>query len=282
LARALLCARTRRHPSSTSIDETLAPQWVTLLGASYAFRNEAAVALSASYTFEGDAIINGATSPGSRKAVAVVSVSGAYPLSDRLSSARELLFEPSSLRLRSQPDGHDWPHFHVHLVLVVTRTLRLAFLLTVIATSIACQRPSAVHAPVPRLVLSGTDGRPHDLSDEARSARFTVLFFSAWVVRARAFTTHAFASLVPATALEASTSSPSTPSSAVRLRETLWKPSGAAMPFPVPSIRGAFLHGLSGRSTRPSPSSWTPPGPSAITADSTRIASNFTTTRARS
>jgi len=70
-------------PSSTSIDETLAPQWVTLLGASYAFRNEAAVALSASYTFEGDAIINGATSPGSRKAVAVVSVSGAYPLSDR-------------------------------------------------------------------------------------------------------------------------------------------------------------------------------------------------------
>lgn len=62
----------------------------------------------------------------------------------------------------------------------MTRTLRLAFLLTVIATSIACQRPSAVHAPVPRLVLSGTDGRPHDLSDEARSARFTVLFFSAW------------------------------------------------------------------------------------------------------
>lgn len=62
----------------------------------------------------------------------------------------------------------------------MTRYRGLALLCVTLAASVACQRPAALHATVPRLVLSGTDGSPHDLADEARSARLTVLLFSAW------------------------------------------------------------------------------------------------------
>lgn len=66
-----------------SIDEALAPQWVTLLGVSYVFWNEAAVALSGSYTLEGTASIGGSPVQASARRVALVSLSGVYPLSDR-------------------------------------------------------------------------------------------------------------------------------------------------------------------------------------------------------
>jgi peroxiredoxin len=62
----------------------------------------------------------------------------------------------------------------------VTSARRGALLFALLATSGACQRRAALEAPVPRLVLAGTDGASHDLADEARSARLTVIFFSAW------------------------------------------------------------------------------------------------------
>jgi hypothetical protein len=68
---------------SVATDEALAPQWVTLLGVGFVFPSETAIALSASYTYEGNASIDGATSPGSAHGVALVSLSGVYPLSDR-------------------------------------------------------------------------------------------------------------------------------------------------------------------------------------------------------
>jgi hypothetical protein len=79
----------RAHYSADNVEEALAPQWVTLLGVGYAFWNEAAVALSFSYTVEGTASIK---EPGmdwmpataSARHIALVSLSGVYPLSDRL------------------------------------------------------------------------------------------------------------------------------------------------------------------------------------------------------
>jgi peroxiredoxin len=58
--------------------------------------------------------------------------------------------------------------------------LRAVPLLAILSTNGGCAKPTALEAPVPRLVLSGTDGTKHDLAEEARSARLTVLFFSAW------------------------------------------------------------------------------------------------------
>ncbi len=57
---------------------------------------------------------------------------------------------------------------------------RVALLLAVLFASSACQKSHALDAPVPRLVLLGTDGVKHDLAEDARSAHLTVLFFSAW------------------------------------------------------------------------------------------------------
>jgi hypothetical protein len=221
VARALLGAPARDGtPSSTSIDEALAPQWVTLLGVSYVFWNEAAVALSASYTLEGDGQhqtarldpVRGERTPRrARQRLRRLS-----PLRS-MSPARELFLEPSPLRLWSQPERHDRLHVHVHLVLVVTSARRVALLFALLATSGACQSGrAALEAPVPRLVLAGTDGASHDLADEARSARLTVLFFSAWSCpcQTRARRAHSRAGTRAITP-SASTCSPSTPRWAV-------------------------------------------------------------------
>jgi hypothetical protein len=74
--------------SADHVEEALAPQWVTLLGLSYVFRSEVAIALSASYTVEGTASIKNAgmnwmPAAESARRIALVSVSGVYPLSDR-------------------------------------------------------------------------------------------------------------------------------------------------------------------------------------------------------
>ena len=84
-ATAIVAARTEHD------GETLAPQVTALVAGSYTFPNDAAVALSASYAFEGDAscsagsaVCAGGTSmvPGSAKAVSTVAVSGLWPLAD--------------------------------------------------------------------------------------------------------------------------------------------------------------------------------------------------------
>jgi len=72
----------------------LAPQFVTLLGAAYTFRNDAAVALFGSYTFEGPATLNGTSAPDSTRRVVLVSVSGAYPLTDHFRMQASLFLNP--------------------------------------------------------------------------------------------------------------------------------------------------------------------------------------------
>jgi hypothetical protein len=62
--------------------ETLGTQVTFLAAGAYSFSNDAAVALSASYAFEGDGTINGADAPGSSKSVTVVTASGLWPLTD--------------------------------------------------------------------------------------------------------------------------------------------------------------------------------------------------------
>ena len=77
-----------------SESESLAPQLVTLLGAAYTFDNDASVALFGSYTLEGTATLNGAPAPDSARRVALVSVSGVYPLTDRLRLRASLFLNP--------------------------------------------------------------------------------------------------------------------------------------------------------------------------------------------
>jgi hypothetical protein len=81
------------HIGDVSESETLAPQFVTLLGAAYTFTNEAALALFASYTFEGTAL-NGAPGTDSARQIALVSVSGSYPLSDHFRVQASVFLNP--------------------------------------------------------------------------------------------------------------------------------------------------------------------------------------------
>ena len=74
--------------------ETLAPQLVTLLGAAYTFPNDASVALFGSYTLEGTATLDGAPAPDSARRIALVSVAGLYPLSDRFRVQASLFLNP--------------------------------------------------------------------------------------------------------------------------------------------------------------------------------------------
>ena len=62
--------------------ETLGTQVTFLVAGAYTFPNDAAVALSASYAFEGDGTIDGADAPDSAKALTVVSASVLWPLRD--------------------------------------------------------------------------------------------------------------------------------------------------------------------------------------------------------
>ena len=76
-ATAMLAARTPRY------GQTLGEQVTFLLAGAYTFPGDAALALSASYAFEGEATANGATtSPGSSKRLTVFTLSGLYPLTD--------------------------------------------------------------------------------------------------------------------------------------------------------------------------------------------------------
>jgi hypothetical protein len=73
----------RAPRTAQGVDEALAPQWVTLVGAAYTFHDEASVALFGSYTLEGEATVNGSLAIASSRRVALVTLSAAHPLSDR-------------------------------------------------------------------------------------------------------------------------------------------------------------------------------------------------------
>ncbi len=92
----LVAFRARRTAdfAGVSESETLAPQFVTLLGGAYTFDNDASVALFGSYTFEGTATLNGAPAPDSARRIALVSVSGAYPVTDHLRAQASVFVNP--------------------------------------------------------------------------------------------------------------------------------------------------------------------------------------------
>ncbi len=80
--------------AGVSESETLALQFVTLVGAAYTFPSEASVALFASYTVEGTATLNGAPAPDSARSMTVVSLSGGYPLTDHFRMQGSLFVNP--------------------------------------------------------------------------------------------------------------------------------------------------------------------------------------------
>lgn len=64
------------------VTETLGTQFTALVATAYAFDNDAALALLASFTVEGQAVINGARVPDSQRRLLLVSLAGLWPLSD--------------------------------------------------------------------------------------------------------------------------------------------------------------------------------------------------------
>ncbi len=92
----LLAWRAKRTAElgGVSESETLAPQFVTLVGTAYTFSNDASLALFGSYTLEGTATLNGAPAPDSARRIAVVSVSGAYAFSDHFRAQASLFINP--------------------------------------------------------------------------------------------------------------------------------------------------------------------------------------------
>ena len=75
-------------------NESLAPQWVTLAGVAYTFSNDASVALFGSYTLEATATLNGAPAPSSAKRIALITLSGVYPITDRFRLRASVFVNP--------------------------------------------------------------------------------------------------------------------------------------------------------------------------------------------
>ncbi|HTR51857.1 MAG TPA: hypothetical protein VMJ10_14175 [Kofleriaceae bacterium] len=91
-ATGLVAKRSTR--TANGVTEALASQWTALLLAAYTFHSEAAVALSGSFTAEGDATIDGMTEPGSKRRLVAISASGAMPVSDRLRLQGAITIDP--------------------------------------------------------------------------------------------------------------------------------------------------------------------------------------------
>ena len=79
---------------SQGVTESLASQWTALVVAAYTFHSEAALALSGSYTAEGDAVVDGAQVANSNRRLFAVTISGVMPLSDRLRLQAALTIDP--------------------------------------------------------------------------------------------------------------------------------------------------------------------------------------------
>lgn len=76
----LVAKRTSR--TIQGFESTLGTQWTALLAVAYTFPGDYAAALSASYTGEGDAAINGVDAPNSSRRVPVIALFGVVPFSD--------------------------------------------------------------------------------------------------------------------------------------------------------------------------------------------------------
>lgn len=95
----ILAARSPR--TADGVHEQLAPQILGLLYGSYAFDSGASLALVGSYQAEGDATIDGATSPNSARRFATVSAAGLWPFDEWL---RGVLTLSSTLPFAGQND----------------------------------------------------------------------------------------------------------------------------------------------------------------------------------
>ncbi len=84
----------RADRTAQGVTEALATQWTALLVGAYTFRSETAIALSGSFTAEGDAKIDGVTEPSTHRRLIAFSISGVRPLSDRLRLQGALTVDP--------------------------------------------------------------------------------------------------------------------------------------------------------------------------------------------
>jgi hypothetical protein len=87
-ATGILAVRTPRY------GEMLAPQVTLLAATAYTMPSDAAIALSVSYAFEGDATAGGAPVPDSAKRLTTVTLSGLYPVTDAWRLLGGLFLEP--------------------------------------------------------------------------------------------------------------------------------------------------------------------------------------------
>lgn len=76
------------------VTETLGTQFTVLAATAYSFDNDAALALLASFTVEGQAVINGSRVPDSQRRLLLVSVAGLWPLSDTWRLQGSLFLNP--------------------------------------------------------------------------------------------------------------------------------------------------------------------------------------------
>ena len=83
-ATVIVAQRTARTVGAgdTAIHERLGAQWTALAAVAYTFPSEIALAMSASYTIEGDATINGADAIGTAHRLPTLTLSGVLPLAD--------------------------------------------------------------------------------------------------------------------------------------------------------------------------------------------------------
>jgi hypothetical protein len=102
-ATAIVAQRTARTVGSgaLAVHERLGVQWSALAAVAYTFESDAAAALSVSEVIEGDAVIDGAESPGSGHRLTTVTVSGMLPLNDKLRLQGALFDNPQLSQLGS-------------------------------------------------------------------------------------------------------------------------------------------------------------------------------------
>jgi hypothetical protein len=83
-ATGIVSQRTARTVGSgpSAVSERLGVQWSALAAVAYTFESDAAVALSASEVIQGDAVVNGADSPGSGYRLFTLTASGVLPIAD--------------------------------------------------------------------------------------------------------------------------------------------------------------------------------------------------------
>ncbi len=76
----LYAKRTSRTVGPSSV--SLAAQWSVLAAAAYTFSNDIALALVASYSYEGETVSDGRPEASSSRRIPQLTIAGLYPLSD--------------------------------------------------------------------------------------------------------------------------------------------------------------------------------------------------------